>query len=437
MKRANLAKGAFGLSAIALVFVCGVLVGHFQVFPYRVVAGGMEALARIYRERETLLRIRPAELLQPARYPGSGVTRFNKDEAEPGLTLLSSVFDGGNEMRLIRLDGTVVRRWPVRFFDLFKDVSHVSPEDVPTSEWNVTTHGAVALPDGSIVFNFEYLGTAKLDRCGAVQWTLARTTNHSLERTADGRFWTVNEMYRRRESPFPLLRPPFSEQLALQLSADGNVMREISAPGLFFKNDLTALLFSNGLRGTEVPSEDVTHLNDVEELSAAMAPQFPAFAAGDLLLSMRNLNLLMVIDPNTERVKWHQTGPWMAQHDPDFQANGTISVFSNNDDRTETGALLGGSRIMEVDPSTGRTRVRYGGTPQQKMFSSRRGDHQYLDHGHVLIDESESGRVFEVNQQNDIVWEFINRYDDARVGIVMGATRYRDDYFTVRDWSCP
>jgi len=54
----------------------------------------------------------------------------------------------------------------------------------------------------------------------------------------------------------------------------------------------------------------------------------------------------------------------------------------------------------------------------------------------VLIDESESGRVFEVNQQDAIVWEFINRYDSSRVGIVMGATRYREDYFTVRDWSC-
>jgi hypothetical protein len=66
---------------------------------------------------------------------------------------------------------------------------------------------------------------------------------------------------------------------------------------------------------------------------------------------------------------------------PDFQRNGTISVFSNDDDPDGTGRLLGGSRIMEVDPSTGRTSVRYGGTPQQKMFSSRRGDHQYLDHG--------------------------------------------------------
>src|SRR5262245_27884937 len=391
MTRTNLAQAVFGVSTIVLVFVIGALVGHFQVFPYSVIARGFGSIARVAEDWETLFRIRPAQLLQPIKYSGSGVTRFNKDEAEPGLTLVASVFEGVNELRLLRLDGTIAHRWPVKFFDIFKNVSHVSPEDVPGSEWNVTTHGAVALPDGSVVFNFEYLGSAKLDRCGAVQWTLPRITNHSLEPAADGGFWSVSEIYRRAESPFKLLHAPFSEQFAVKVSATGAVQQEISAPGLLFKNNLAGLLFSNGLRGTDVPSEDMTHLNDVEELSPDMPPSFPLFATGDLLLSMRNLHLWLVIDPGTQHVKWHQTGPWLAQHDPDFQPTGVISVFSNNDDRTAGGALMGGSTILEVNPATGQTNIRYGGTAKQRMFSSRRGDHQYLDHGHVLIDESESG----------------------------------------------
>ena len=437
MTSRKLAKASFVLSAALIVFGCGVAIGRFRIFPYRLLERGAGSLARLYLERETLLRVRPAELLQPARYAGTGVTRFKADEAEPGLTLIASFFGDSNELRLIRLDGTVVHRWPVRFFDIIKTVDHLSPEDVPKSEWNVTTHGAVVLPDGSVVFNFEYLGTAKLDRCGAVQWTLPRTTNHFLEPSEDGGFWTTIETHRQQTSPFPLLQPPYSDQSIVKLSADGKVLRDTSALGVFFKNNLAALLFSNGLRGTEVASEDLIHLNDVEELSPRLASSFPAFTAGDLLLSMRNLNLLMVIDPQTEQVKWHQTGPWIAQHDPDFQPTGRISVFSNNDDRTETGTLLGGSSIMEVDPASGKTVVRYGGSSQQKMFSSRRGGHQYLDHGHILITEGEAGRVFEVNQTGDVVWEFVNRYDDSRVAIVMDATRYREEYFTVRDWACP
>jgi Arylsulfotransferase (ASST) len=429
-------RGIFVVSAALLIFGIGVLVGRLQLFPYRLLKRGFDSAAQTYRERETLLRIRPAGLLQRSRYAGSGVTRHNAAEAAPGLTLISSFFKEGNELRLIRLDGTVVHRWPVRFFQVFKNFDHLSPEDVPRSEWNVTTHGAVALPDGSVVFNFEYLGTAKLDRCGRVQWTVARTSNHSLEQSEDGGFWVPTERYRTDTSPFPILKPPYSEQSITKISPTGEVVREISTLDLLIKNNLASLFLANGLRGAQIAAEDFTHLNDIEELSPRLAPAFPQFRAGDLLLSMRNLNLLLVFDPHTETVKWRQTGPWIAQHDPDFQPTGRISVFNNNDDGTDTGRILGGSTIMEVDPSTGRTTTRYGGTPSA-MYSYRRGDHQYLDNGNILIDESEAGRVFEVNRNGDVVWEFINRYDDTRVGVIMGARRYRDDYFTVRDWTCP
>jgi hypothetical protein len=36
-----------------------------------------------------------------------------------------------------------------------------------------------------------------------------------------------------------------------------------------------------------------------------------------------------------------------------------------------------------------------------------------------------------------VVWEFVNRYDDADAALMTGATRYPEDYFTVDDWTCP
>ncbi|MCI0554050.1 MAG: arylsulfotransferase family protein, partial [Anaerolineae bacterium] len=206
---------------------------------------------------------------------------------------------------------------------------------------------------------------------------------------------------------------------------------------------LHALLFSNGLAGISVTAgsdKSITHLNDVEELSSAMADRFPQFAAGDLLLSMRDLNLIMIIDPLTRTVKWHHTGPWIGQHDPDFEANGKISVFNNNNDGTKTGSILGGSNIIEIDPVNGQTTLKYGSRPTQKMFSNFRSKHQNLfDVGgnpSILITESEAGRVLEVNHKGDIVWEFINRYDDNEIAIMNEAIRYPEDYFAVREWTC-
>lgn len=63
-----------------------------------------------------------------------------------------------------------------------------------------------------------------------------------------------------------------------------------------------------------------------------------------------------------------------------------------------------------------------------------RSKHQYLPNGNVLIADTITGRVIEVNPKGDVVWEFINRYDDQFVAQVMDAVRYSEDYFTVKDW---
>jgi hypothetical protein len=168
-----------------------------------------------------------------------------------------------------------------------------------------------------------------------------------------------------------------------------------------------------------------------------MAAAFPQFAPGDLLISIRQLNTLMVFDPVTERAKWHQTGPWIAQHDPDFQQNGRITVFSNNNDGTLAGSSLGGSTVIEVDPVTGNAKTLYGGSPGQRMYSNIRGKHQKLANGNLLITESESGRLLEVDGKGEIVWEYVNRYDDKDVALIFEGTRYSEDYFTVADWQCP
>jgi len=142
------------------------------------------------------------------------------------------------------------------------------------------------------------------------------------------------------------------------------------------------------------------------------------------------------VDPLTRKIKWHRVGPWMDQHDPDFLASGKISVFSNNNDLTEDGSRLGGSTIIEVDPVSGETRVRYGGVANQKMYTRLRGNHQTLANGNTLIVESDAGRVFEINPAGDIIWKFINRYDADHVAYVNDALRYPPDYFKVGDWSC-
>jgi len=437
MKKLDLSKALFLCSVVGLIFLYGIAVGHYHLFPFPVLEFMKNSFVEVLAEREMRTGVRPTWHLGKAHFDGDGVTYNDRERAFPGFTLLSGFFKDGLELRLIRPDGSVLARWPAHFHELFPDTSHIQPaDDVPRTDWNTSVLGAMAFPDGSIIFNLESGGLAKLDRCGAVQWTVPKMVHHSIEAAEGGGFWVPSMRHIQANSRFAALAPPYKEDTVIRISQTGEVVQEFSTLDVLFDNNLGALLFANGPDGITIGRPDITHLNDVEELKSNIAGRFPLFSAGDLLLSVRNLNLLMVVDPITHKVKWYQTGPWMDQHDPDFEANGKISVFSNNNDVTEKGSILGGTTIIEVDPVTRATSILYGAQPDEAFFTQYRGQHQHLPNGNMLLSESMSGRAFEVGPDGTLVWQFINRYDETDIASMNDVIRYPEDYFTVTDWSC-
>ena len=178
------------------------------------------------------------------------------------------------------------------------------------------------------------------------------------------------------------------------------------------------------------------HLNDVNELPPELAAAFPMFEAGDMVMSLRNMNMILVTNADATEVKWSRIGPWIRQHDPDFNPDGTITLFDNHSDEALDGDREGGSRIWSVDPATDEATVLYGGTPEQHMYSPERSTHQVLSNGNIMITEAQSGRSFEVDRAGNILWEYINRYDPFSITWMHDASAYHRDYFTVTDWSC-
>lgn len=405
-----------------------------------------QSIELVKKESTTLTKIHPVHFLQEARYKGAGVTinNYKTDPNQNDLIFMSGFFENNNELRLIERDGTLVAKWPVKFYDIFDNVSHLNYP--PETNWNIDTHGALLLPDGSVVFNFEYGGLVKLDRCGKLVWKLECQTHHSVELAESGGFWVPGRRYHTKGSmKFPPFTPPLWEDTLLHISEDGKILNEISVPDIFYKNDMEALLTASGHYYTLINEWDreILHLNKVAELPTAMAKDFPMFNAGDLLLSIRDLNLVMVIDPDTQEIKWWRVGPWIRQHDPKFKAGGTIYVFNNNCyatafgyfdmERTPAGALRV-SNILEIHPETDTYRIVYGQKPGQEMLTVARGKHQLTENGGLFITEFDGGRVFETDRDGNIVWEFINRYSADEVAEITEARIYPKSYFTITDW---
>ena len=155
------------------------------------------------------------------------------------------------------------------------------------------------------------------------------------------------------------------------------------------------------------------------------------------MVSLRQIDLVFVVDPATGKVKWADSQSWIMQHDPDFIGDGWIGVFDNNRDLTERGTMMGGSRIIAVRPHTGEQKMLYPVEGAAPFYTEFGGKWQTLANGNMLITEARAARVFEATPAGETVWEWVNpRYDDRLVPEVMEGTRYPYTADQVAAWPC-
>jgi hypothetical protein len=139
------------------------------------------------------------------------------------------------------------------------------------------------------------------------------------------------------------------------------------------------------------------------------------FAGGQVLVCWRNLDLVGVLDVETQTFVW-TWGPGELErpHHPSLLPNGNLLIFDN-------GKFRGWSRVLEVDPASNEIVWEYRADPVEAFFSESRGAAQRLPNGNTLITESTRGRVFEVTADGETVWEFFE--EEVRAGFFGGPKR--------------
>jgi len=435
LRNLDKSKAAFFASALIAAFAYGFASAKFRLFPYGILAESGRAASDVWGHWRSYVGSAPTRWLKPARGAGAGVTIRAEGLYQDGLTL----FDGDVGIRLIRSDGTTFHAWIIRYLDIWNEREQGALQLKPLANWDVGVMGVHLFPDASVVFTFNDGGLVKLDKCGHIVWKRAYFTHHSITSSEDGTLWVPSAkppVAAGHAAGVPPLVQPFIEDTILQLDSKGSTLREISVPKLMLKNGLESVLLANGVTATANLTDDYTHLNKVNVLQSPDAGSFSVFKAGDVLVSLRNLNMVFVFDPNSQLIKWYQIGPWLRQHDPQFTHDGKISVFDNHTDNAD-GRVFGGSRIVKVDPNTRAVEVVYAGSRESPFYTDIEGEHSYLPNGNLLISESMAGRIFEVDRRGRIVWEFVNRYDEARVVAETNAYgRFAASYFQSVDWSC-
>lgn len=400
--------------------------GYFRWAPFNVAKQGIKA-AQSLLAREDMYLI-------PRTVAGNGVTIASADPEATGYTFLTHYRDGGYGPTLIDANGNVVHRWSIPYSKVWKNAPHL---DYQGQDVSIMTIGAHLFPNGDVLVTYQGGnhpyggGLVKIDRCSNVIWSLAENAHHWFTVTDSGELYVPTQRFHRDAvAVFPHLKAPFYEDFVTVVSPDGKKEKEISMLKAIYDSGREAILLANSALQPGVDQEDPLHLNDVDVLDEATAKHFPIFAAGDILVSFREINAIAVIDGQTDRIKWSMTGPFLRQHDPDFLPNGHILVFDNRPGE-------GGSRLLEIDPVTQAIVWEYRGSPDRKFYTSRSGNVSLLPNGNLLVVESQSGRVFELTRDKKVVWEFINGVNDKELGEVSTAQRISPKEATFVGQPCP
>lgn len=318
---------------------------------------------------------------------GRGVVRFDRLRAQPGFNLVEGVYPQGKaSCVLMDMDGRIALTLGGEFCLVTSDGGYLRARD----------------------FALE-----RVDQFHHLLWKSSTYIHHDMAYDSENGESFVWGTFLRQEvqSHFP---------------TNVDVLRGFDRAGkLIFEWDTRdhvprlENIFAKKLRFTRESGSnewEFSHFNSIQILPAnPLESAYPAFRKGNLLVStIIPDSALLVIDRKTGQIVWslideHSTNIHSARLMPD----GTLLYFQNDRWHLEGREDSLFSRIMRIDPVSGREIWSFVGREPDVFFASHNGSVDQLENGDFLVThKSNGGGAFEVTPKGRIVWEWVNSADN-------------------------
>jgi hypothetical protein len=432
------------LGVAGLAYLAGAAVLFYELpscdFLTKAFAG---ATAWYERGRSTL----PFHSGAPSSAMHAKVTVDQTDKTCDGFTLYTAT--DGPRATLLDMRASVVHRWELPFRHAWPRAPHVE-DPLPDKQihWfrcHLYPNGdllAIYHADGDTPYGY---GLVKVDKDSKLLWAYPGRVHHDLDVGEDGTIYTLTQkIIDAPPAGLEFLSTPCLTDSLVVLAPDGRELQTIPLLEAFAPSPYAPMLdcvprhlTARYPTGDPAPSrsrrrqlfrQDLLHTNSVRVLSRALASKFPSFQSGQVLLSLRNLDALVVLDIATRRVVWAAQGMWRMQHDAEFLDNGHLLLYDN-------GGSPRGVRILEYDPSTHAIPWLYAAEKQRRFKALFRGASQRLSNGNTLIVDPDTRRLLEVTHEKELVWESVlsfvaSQSVSSSPHAINGAQRYRADELT-------
>ena len=319
-------------------------------------------------------------------------------------------------VQLIRIaDGHVVAQWNPDW-TVINDKTSGSKWKPKGSITRLMAVHPLLLADGDIVFN---TGAAlvRLSVCSSTPvFVIDQVMHHSLELDENGSAIWGPSLVQNGLTENTYLNNAIRDDSLAHVSLDGRVLENRSFTRILLDNGLQAILL--GHFGVAF-NFDPIHLNQIQVAKS----DGRYWLRGDLLISARHMSTLFLYRPSTNKIIWHQTGPWMNQHSVDFVGDHSISVFNNN---VVTSLPKGHefitpsdtNHVMVYDFETKQVTEPFAALlAAARPLSIYGGRARLLPDGGLFFEETDTGRHLRFTSDH-LLWSRVNDYDAKRLGLV-------------------
>ncbi len=352
-------------------------------------------------------------------------TFFNKERTDKKNVSINNTknsytgytfYISGNQHDAVLVDpnGTMVQKWGSTPQNIWTDPNHLAQQ---VNEQFFTSIRAFLIPKTGDVFLIYASKTAtpgafglvKFNKNSDIEWVYDGPVHHDVafSENMESIYVLEQKPSRNLKATLPNITPPYLDETIVTLNNDGEEIKRISLFDMFEKSQLKVILDKITATPADptLPHGDILHSNTIEVVTKEADGKAPMLKEGHLMISFRNLDLLIMVDPDKEEITWASYGPWKGQHDPEIQNDGTVIMFDNQGGiQKDTGA----SRILHIDLNTMGIIWEYNGTKDNPLFSAYNSSIHVLPNGNILATESEAGRIIEVTRDKQIVWEYWN-----------------------------
>lgn len=356
---------------------------------------------------------------------GEGVVHHLAAATSPGYTLITAA----QRAALVDLDGTVLHEWALPYAEIRDTTGTIAdPPDDSFAYWwpaKLFPNGDLMVIVDSTKISPQGLALLKLDRDSRPVWIRPMHAHHDFAVADDGRTYVLDQAIGMRlPCRIRRMQAPFLDDGIVTVSADGEVVDRLSILDAFCNAPAYAEMLDSLLLGNRDRFKgDYLHANAVDIVTPPFAGRFPVLKAGQLVVSLRELDLIAAIDVDARAVVWALRGAWHRQHDPDLLDSGRIVIFDNQGDFAG-----GGSRVLEFDPATLEIVWQYPSAAKGELRSAFRSSQQVLPNGNVLITEFEGARILEVTRNHDVVWDYVSPFRDGPDGRLRARILFAERY---------